>query len=112
MKWPSQQAVMNHLRKTFASFKYPIDVYLFSSPAKDDVFAQANRQVIRAFRELTDKISFREFGLDHEYARKWGVSDVPTLVIAPEQYNIHWLGAPMGEEGRTFLELLLHVGDS
>ena len=105
-----QEAVMNHLQQTFASFKFPIDIYLFSSPSKDDVFAQANRQVIRAFRQLTDKISFKEFGLDHEYARKWGVSDVPTLVIDPDGYNVHWIGAPMGEEGRTFLELLLHVG--
>ncbi|MFH1985541.1 MAG: FAD-dependent oxidoreductase [Pseudomonadota bacterium] len=105
-----QQAVLNHLKKTFAAFKHPIDIFLFASPAKEDVFAQANRQVIRAFRQLTDKISLREFGLDHEYARKWGVTDVPTLVIAPDVYNIHWIGAPMGEEGRTFLELLLHVG--
>ena len=105
-----QQAVMNQLKKTFAAFDRPIDIFMFSSPAKDDVFAQANRQVIRAFRQLTDKITFREFGLDHEYASKWGVSDVPTLVIAPDLFNIHWIGAPMGEEGRTFLELLIHVG--
>jgi thioredoxin reductase (NADPH) len=31
-------------------------------------------------------------------------------VIAPEKYNIRWLGAPMGEEGRTLLETILLVG--
>ena len=34
----------------------------------------------------------------------------PTLVIAPDRYNIRWIGAPMGEEARTFLELLMLVG--
>ena len=31
-------------------------------------------------------------------------------MIAPERVNIRWLGAPLGEEGKTFLETLLFVG--
>jgi thioredoxin reductase (NADPH) len=52
----------------------------------------------------------REYDLDHELARKWNITSSPTLVIAPEQYAIRWLGAPMGEEARTFLEILILVG--
>ena len=44
------------------------------------------------------------------YAKKWNVANSPTLLIAPEKYSIRWLGAPMGEEARTFLELLILVG--
>jgi thioredoxin reductase (NADPH) len=38
------------------------------------------------------------------------VTTSPTLLIAPEKYSIRWLGAPMGEEARSFLETLILVG--
>ena len=104
------QAFLNQLRTTFAQMPNDISLLLFTEKAKEDVFAQANRQVIRAFRELTDKITLREYDLDHDMARKLNVTVSPTLIIAPDQYNIRWIGAPMGEEARTFLELLMLVG--
>jgi thioredoxin reductase (NADPH) len=101
---------MNQLRSTFDQLPNEIDLYLFTQPGMDDVFAQSIRQVVRAFREVTDKIKFREFGLDHEMAQTYGVTEGPTLLVSPERYNISWMGAPMGEEGRTFLELLIFAG--
>jgi thioredoxin reductase (NADPH) len=38
------------------------------------------------------------------------VQSSPTLLIDPEKYNIRWMGAPMGEEGRSFLEAMILVG--
>lgn len=102
--------VMRQIKNTFENMPYDIDLYMFASAANDDVFTQANRQVVRAFRELTSRIAFREFNLEHDLARKWNVNSSPTLMISPERYSIRWLGAPMGEEGRTFLETLLLVG--
>jgi thioredoxin reductase (NADPH) len=104
------QAFLNQLKATFAKMPNAIPLYLFTEKGREDVFAQANRQVIRAFRELTDKITLREYDIDHELAGKYNVTAAPTLVIAPDRYNIHWIGAPMGEEARTFLELLMLVG--
>jgi len=104
------QAFLNQLRATFTQMPNAIPLLLFTEKSRDDVFAQANRQVIRAFRELTDKITLHEYDLSHEKARQHNVTVSPTLVIAPDQYNIRWIGAPMGEEARTFLELLLLVG--
>lgn len=107
---PSQQELLNHLKATFAKLQNNINLYLFVAAGKDDIFAQTNRQIVRAFRDLTDKITFREYSLDHELAAKWQVTDSPTLLISPETYDIRWLGAPMGEEARTFLETLFLVG--
>ncbi|MDJ0810153.1 MAG: FAD-dependent oxidoreductase [Desulfobacterales bacterium] len=104
------EAFLQQLRATFAQMPNDIELLLFTDRMQDDVFAQANRQVIRAFRELTDRITLREYGLDHEKARELNVTVSPTLVIAPDKYNIRWIGAPMGEEARTFLELLILVG--
>ena len=98
------------LQKTFRDLPNEIELFLFTEKGKDDVFCDATRQVVRAFRELTDRISMREFDLSHAKAVQWGITESPTLVIAPERFQIRWVGAPMGEEGRTFLETLLLVG--
>jgi thioredoxin reductase (NADPH) len=106
----ANEKMMRQLRATFAALPNDIPVYHFVSRGKDDIFAQGNRQIMRAFRELTDKITFREYDLDHKLAKKYGVDRSPTLLFAPERYHIKWLGAPMGEEGRTLLEMLILIG--
>jgi thioredoxin reductase (NADPH) len=106
----NQDQFMRQLKQTFEKLPYEIPLYMFVERGRDDVFAQTNRQIVRAFRDLTSKITFREHQMDHELARKWGVDRSPTLLIAPERVNIRWIGAPLGEEGRTFLETLIFVG--
>jgi thioredoxin reductase (NADPH) len=106
----ASDAYLRQLKATFEQLPNDIVLYLFTAKGHEDVFTQANRQVIRAFRELSSKITMREYDLDHELARKWNVNSSPTLLIAPERYSIRWLGAPMGEEARTLLETLILVG--
>ena len=86
----ASQAYLQQLKKTFEQLPNEIPLYLFTAKGHDDVFTHANREVIRAFRQLTDKITMREYGLDHELAEKWNVTHSPTLVIAPQKYSIQW----------------------
>ena len=106
----ASQAYLQQLKTTFDQLPSEIPLFLFTAKGHEDVFTHSNREVIRAFRQLSDKITLREYDLDHELAQKWNVTHSPTLVIAPEKYSIKWLGAPMGEEARTFLEILILVG--
>ena len=106
----ASQAYLQQLKATFDQLPHEIPLYLFTAKGHEDVFTHANREVIRAFRQLSDKIALREYDLDHELAQKWNVNHSPTLLIAPEKYSIQWLGAPMGEEARTFLEILILIG--
>jgi thioredoxin reductase (NADPH) len=106
----AERAFLNQLRQTFDTLPNEIPLYLFSAVGQGDVFVDSCRQIIRAFRELTPKITLKEFPLGHELAVKWGVESSPTLLIDPERYNIRWLGAPMGEEGRSFLEAMILIG--
>lgn len=101
---------MRQLKQTFDQFSHDIPIYLFTQRGMDDIFAQTNRQIVRTFRQLSSKITFKEYYLDHELAQKYNVDRSPTLLIAPERVSIRWLGAPLGEEGRTFLETLILVG--
>ena len=106
----ANEAYIQQLKATFEQLPNEIPLYLFTAKGHEDVFTHANRQIIRAFRELSSKITLREYDLDHEMALKYNISHSPTLLIAPERYSIRWLGAPMGEEARTFLEILILVG--
>ena len=98
------------LSRILSGLKQEIPIFLFTQGGKNEVFNDAARQALRFFRQMTDKIVLREFDLSHEKAREMGIDHSPTLVFDPKRHKIRWLGAPLGEEGRIFLELLLRVG--
>jgi thioredoxin reductase (NADPH) len=98
------------ITRILGSIKREIPIFLYAQPGQNDVFIDVARQAIRFFRQLTDKIVLREYNLNHESAKKFNVEHSPTLIFDPTRYNIRWLGAPMGEEGRIFLEALILIG--
>lgn len=98
------------IRALFQNLSREIPIFLFAQPGKNDLFCDYARQAIRFFRQTTDKITLREFNLDHEKALKWKVDRSPTILFDPEQIHIKWLGAPLGEEARIFLEAILLLG--
>jgi thioredoxin reductase (NADPH) len=93
-----------------SGLKNEVPIFLFTQGGQNEVFNDAARQALRFFRQLTDKIVLREYDLSHEKAQQMGIDHSPTLVFDPERYNVRWLGAPLGEEGRIFLEVLLRIG--
>ena len=108
---PQQQPnYANQIGEIFKKLPNEIHLFLFTNPGMDDVFSQSIRQAVRAFRDLTSKIVFREYAVNHELAQKWNVDTGPVLLFEPDKYNIRWYGGPLGEEGRTFLELLIYLG--
>jgi len=98
------------LEHMLSQIERDIPIYLFTKPGVNDVFSEAARQGIRFFRQLTDRVKLREFDLTHETAGKLGVTHSPAIVFDPDNYNIRWLGAPMGEEAKIFLEALMRIG--
>ena len=104
------EQAQEQLAPVFQNVNYDVSLFLFTSPGKNDLFSEGARQMIRAIREMTPKIDLREYDLNHELAQKWNVEHAPTILFDPERYNIRWLGAPMGEEGRCFVEALIMMG--
>ncbi len=102
--------VQDQVKNLFKSIPNDISLILFTSPGKNDVFSNGNRQVIRAFRELTPRIELREFDTGHKEAKKRDVRYSPTLLIDSDRYNIRWYGAPLGEEAKTFAEAVMMIG--
>ncbi len=99
-----------NLREAFEKIPNDISLMLFTSPEQNGPFNSAAREVIRIVRQMTSKVSLLEFDLAHETARKWDARVSPTLLLNPEKYRIRWLGAPVGEETKSFVEALMMMG--
>jgi len=106
--------VMEQVRKKladlFGAMDYEVPIYLFTEPETNVQYCEAARAVVRSIRELADKVSLQEYSLQHEMAQKFNVNFSPTLLFDPEHYNIRWLGAPVGEEGRTLMDAISMLG--
>jgi thioredoxin reductase (NADPH) len=102
--------IAKQLKAAFEKMTYAVPLYLFTRKGENEVLNQAARTMLRAFRELSDKIEFREYDLSHQLAQKWDVTVSPTILFDPEHYSIRYLGVPYGEEGRTFLGTIMILG--
>ena len=104
------EQVRRKLMEMFGSLEHEVPLLLFADAKTNTQFSEAARSVIRAVRELSDRVSLREFSLEHDLAEKYNVSHSPTLLFDPDNFSIRWLGAPVGEEGRTFMEAVSMLG--
>jgi thioredoxin reductase (NADPH) len=98
------------LIEVFRKMPHEVPMILFTRRGQNEAYSDAARQLIRSIRETTPKVTLLEFDLGHERARKHNITKAPTLLFDPDRYHVRWLGAPVGEEGRTFVEALIMMG--
>jgi thioredoxin reductase (NADPH) len=87
--------------------KDDVVIEIFTQNGRNDQFNEAAVSLIKALAELSDKlkVSFHAIG-DPQSIRR-NVTRTPTVLIAPDKYRIRYTGAPVGEEGRSFLIALM-----
>jgi thioredoxin reductase (NADPH) len=98
------------IKDTFLSeLKSEVAIEVYTQAGKNDSFNEAAVQLVRTFAELSPRIkaSFHTVGDDQSLKR--GVLRSPTILISPDTHRIRYTGAPLGEEGRSFLVTLLMV---
>jgi thioredoxin reductase (NADPH) len=102
--------IEKQLKAVFERMTHNVPLFLFTRKGENEVLNQAARTMIRSFRDLSDKIEFREYDLRHQLAQKWDVTASPAILFDPDHHSIRYLGVPYGEEGRTFLGIILLLG--
>lgn len=107
----AMEQLQTQLKSIFKDLPHEVPLILFAQPGKNDLFSAACRFLVRAVREVTPRVTLREYDLKHSMAKKMGVNRAPTLVLDPDRYKIRWLGAPIGEEAKTFVEAVLMMGN-
>jgi thioredoxin reductase (NADPH) len=107
---PIPPEVQQQLRMVFNQLPNTVPLYLFTQEGNNDVYNHAAKEVVRSFAELGNKVELHEFSLDDELAKEYQVDTSPSLLFDPENFSIRFLGAPIGEEGRTLLEAVVLIG--
>jgi thioredoxin reductase (NADPH) len=102
--------VQQQLRVVLNQLPNAVPLYLFMKEGHNEIYNRTAKQVLRAFADLSTKVELHEFTFDHELAEQYQVNVSPTILFDPEQYSVRFLGAPMGEEGRTLLEAVVLIG--
>jgi thioredoxin reductase (NADPH) len=97
------------LHDTFKTLKEDVVIEVFTKKGENDAFNDATVSLVKALSEITPKIkpSFHEIG--DNLAREKGISRSPTILLAPDKYNIRYTGSPLGEEGRSFIVAVIMV---
>ena len=106
----AEEKARAQLRALFEKMPHEVPLFLFAESSENEPFNQAARQIIRIIREITPKVTLREFGLNHDLAKKWKVKKSPTILFDPEHFKIRWLGAPVGEESKTLMAAIQMIG--
>jgi len=100
--------VKQTLKQTFLeTLKDDVIIEVFTEKGKNDPFNDSTVDLVKALAPLSDKlkVSFHSIGDEQSVKRK--VTRSPSVLIAPDKYRLRYTGAPMGEEGRSFLTSIL-----
>jgi thioredoxin reductase (NADPH) len=100
--------VKQAIRETFQQgLTKDVVIEVYTKSGTNDQFNEAAVSLVKALAELSDKlkVSFHAVGDDQSVKRN--VTRSPSILIAPDTYRIRYTGAPVGEEGRSFLVALM-----
>ncbi|CCO23103.1 FAD-dependent oxidoreductase [Maridesulfovibrio hydrothermalis] len=95
-----------YLLKLFAGFKKNVTIEVYTQKGMHNEYNDFAMNICRAMNVLTDKIELKEFDVESEMGSRRNIIASPTVLIEPDQYDIRFLGAPAGEEGRALVEAL------
>lgn len=108
-QWYLPEKSREQLASLFAELVHPVNLHVFTMAGTNDLFNDFLMRFTTDLTRISTKIVLHEHSLGGEEARKWKVAHSPTVLLEPERFRIRFVGSPMGEEGRSFLEALLMV---
>ena len=87
--------------------KNDVVIEVYTKAGTNDQFNEAAVSLVTALASLSDKLKASFHAIGDELSVKRNVTRSPTVLIAPDKYRIRYTGAPVGEEGRSFLVALM-----
>jgi len=107
--WILPEKQREQLVELFKTLVNPVNIHIFTQPGQNDQINEFVTAFCRDLSRISDKIIVHLALLDSDAAKKRGVDFSPTLLLEPERYAIRYIGAPLAEEGRSFLETVLMI---
>ncbi len=89
------------------TLKEDVVLEVYTRDGKNDKYNEAAVSLVRMLAELSGKLKVSFHTIGDEQSVKRNVTRSPSVLIAPDEYRIRYTGAPMGEEGRSFLTAIV-----
>lgn len=99
--------IKNVLRDAFKDLRDDVIIELYTKEGINDAFNNAARELLTVLGELSPKIKPTFYTIGEQKSKERNVLRSPTLLIAPDKYNIRFTGAPVGEEGRSLIMTII-----
>jgi thioredoxin reductase (NADPH) len=100
--------VKQTIKKTFEdTLKEDVAIEVFTGSGTNDQFNETAVALLKALAPLSEKLKVTFHTIGDEQSVKRGVTRTPSILVAPDKYHIRFTGAPMGEEGQSFLTAII-----
>ena len=100
--------VKQTIKKTFEdTLKEDVAIEVFTGSGTNDQFNETAVALLKVLAPLSEKLKVTFHTIGDEQSVKRGVTRSPSILIAPDKYRIRYTGAPIGEEGQSFLTAIL-----
>jgi len=106
-QWYLPEKSREQLEVIFKELQSPVNLHLFTQKGVNDLYNDFLARFLEDVTHISDKLTLHRHALGDEDAQAHGVTYSPTLLVEPERYRIRFVGAPIGEEGRSFIEAVL-----
>ncbi|MEF3697637.1 FAD-dependent oxidoreductase [Desulfolutivibrio sp.] len=107
--WFLPEDTRRDVTRLFEKLSGPVALEVFTAPGQNAPYNDYLLKFLRDLSRLNERIQVKTFDLSDDAAKTRGADFSPTLIFAPDDLSIRYLGAPLGEEVRTFMEVLLRV---
>lgn len=94
------------LKKRFEELKDPVTLFVFTKKGENDQYSLLTQKFTQELAHISGKIKVFLFDEKSKETKEYNVTYFPTVLIQPQTYNIQYIGAPIGEESRSFLDVI------
>lgn len=100
--------VQKTIRDTFfKDLKDDVGIEVFTLAGMNDQYNAATIALIRTLASLSPKLNASFHAVGDQQSIKRNVTRSPSVLIAPDRFQIRYTGAPMGEESRSLLVAIM-----
>ncbi len=89
------------------TLKEDVVLEVYTRDGKNDKYNEAAVSLVKMLAKLSGKLKVSFHAIGDEQSVKRNVTRSPSVLIAPDVYRSRYTGAPMGEEGRSFLTAIV-----
>lgn len=97
------------IRKEFSTLQNDVRLLLFTKEGLNDKFNEISLQLCSELAELSSRINLTHLDLKSREAEQHGITTSPVILLSPDKYRIQFMGAPIGEEGRSLIASIAMV---